>query len=89
MSCRGILPPKPPLFSTLLAAGEPEQVNAAGYLAGGTAFEPFLSRNLTPCQDGKPAGLSLAEFLEVMHTGVDLKDTLLPPGKTLVLQVLP
>lgn len=62
--------------------GEPEQENIEGYLAGGRMFGPFISRNLTACQDGKPAGLNFEEFLQVMHTGVDLKDDLLPPGDT-------
>jgi hypothetical protein len=69
--------------------GEPERINAAGYLAGGVAFGPFLSRNLTPCQDGKPAGLSLHQFIQAMRTGVDFKDDLLPPGDTPILQVMP
>src|SRR5688500_14715593 len=29
-------------------AGQAEVINAAGYLAGGVAFGPFVSRNLTP-----------------------------------------
>jgi hypothetical protein len=68
---------------------EPPVVNAEGYLAGGAPFGPFISRNLTPCQDGKPAGLTLEEFIQVMRTGVDLKDDLLPPGGTPLLQVMP
>jgi hypothetical protein len=69
--------------------GEPPLVNANGYLAGGVPFGPFISRNITPCQDGKPAGLTLEEFVQVMRTGVDLKDDLLPPGDTRLLQVMP
>ena len=38
--------------------GEPEQINTAGYLAGGTAFGPFVSANITPDEDGLPAGLT-------------------------------
>jgi hypothetical protein len=57
-------------------------VNADGYLAGGMAFGPFIARNITPCQDGKPAGLTWEEFLQGMRTRIDLKDDLLPPGKT-------
>jgi hypothetical protein len=38
--------------------GQPPVVNADGYLAGGMAFGPFIARNITPCQDGKPAGLT-------------------------------
>jgi hypothetical protein len=69
--------------------GQPPVVNAEGYLAGGAPFGPFISRNLTPCQDGKPAGLTLEEFIQVMRTGVDLKDDRLPPGGTPLLQVMP
>lgn len=58
-------------------AGEPEQINAEAYLAGGTAFGPFVSRNITPDASGKPGGLSLSEFILVMRTGADLKA--LPP----------
>jgi hypothetical protein len=64
--------------------GEPEQINTEGYLAGGTPFGPFVSRNITPCHEGKPAGLTFDEFLTVMHTGKDFKD----PSKPL-LQVMP
>src|SRR4051794_28882726 len=32
--------------------GLPKKVNAAGFLAGGTAFGPFTSRNLTPSVEG-------------------------------------
>jgi hypothetical protein len=69
--------------------GQPPVVNTAGYLAGGMAFGPFISRNITPCQDSKPAGLTFEEFLQVMQTGVDLKDDVLPPGNTPLLQVMP
>jgi hypothetical protein len=54
--------------------GEPEQMNAAAYLAGGADFDPFISPNLTPCADGQPAGLTFEEFVQVMRTGIDLKD---------------
>jgi hypothetical protein len=56
-------------------AGEPEQINTAGYLAGGTPFGPeVISANLTPCRDGKPAGLDLATFIHVLRTGIDAED---------------
>lgn len=56
-------------------AGEPEQINISGYLAGGTPFGPsIVSANLTPCQDGKPAGLDLEAFIELMRTGIDPED---------------
>ena len=57
--------------------GQPEQINVAGYLAGGVAFGPFISRNLTPNADGLPAGLTFEQFLHVLRTGEDLD--FLPP----------
>ena len=57
--------------------GQPEQVNAAGFLGGGAAFGPFVSRNLTPDFDGNPGGLTLDQFKHVIRTGADLKG--LPP----------
>jgi hypothetical protein len=58
----------------------PKVVNQATYLGGGRNFgslipgtPAIISRNLTPDRSGKPAGgLSLAEFREVLRTGVDL-----------------
>ena len=64
--------------------GEPEMVNSAQYLSGGRVFGPFTSANITPDSTGKPAGLTLEEFLAVLHTGHDPKD---PPGPPL--QVMP
>src|SRR5262249_46454229 len=50
--------------------GQPKQVNAAEYLAGGRQFGPFTSRNLTPDPvTGLPADLTFQQFLEVMHKG--------------------
>ena len=34
-------------------------------------------------------GLTLEEFIQGMRTGIDLKDDLLPPGNTSILQVMP
>ncbi len=68
--------------------GEPEQINVEGYLAGGQAFGPFISRNLTPCNDGEPEW-TFAEFLQMLRTGVDLEDDEHPPGNTPLLQVMP
>ena len=68
---------------------EPEPVNAVGYRAGGMAFGPFVSRNLTPCADGNPAGLTVEEFVQVMWTGVDLKDGQSGPPGAPILQVMP
>ena len=71
-------------------AGETEEINAAGYLAGGTAFlpSPFVSRNLTPrASDGRPAGLTFEQFLEVMHKGTDFKNR--HPQISPLLQIMP
>jgi hypothetical protein len=71
-------------------AGETEVINAAGYLAGGTAFppSPFVSRNLTPrASNGRPAGLTLEQVLEVMHKGTDFKNG--HPQISPLLQIMP
>jgi hypothetical protein len=57
--------------------------NAANYLAGGTAFGPFVSRNITPDASGKPAGLSRDEFIQLLRKGHDPEN----PGE--LLQVMP
>jgi hypothetical protein len=69
--------------------GQPQQINTAEYLAGGRVFGPIaspiaISPNITPDRNGRPAGLTLAGFLEVMRTGHDPRD---PPGD--LLQVMP
>ena len=69
--------------------GQPEMINVNGYLAGGTAFGPFVSRNLTPRANGRPANLTLAQFKQVLRQGTDFKDNFLPPGNTPLLQVMP
>jgi hypothetical protein len=63
--------------------GEPKRINAARYLAGGTSFGPFISRNITPDDEGLPAGLTFQEFRRVMRTGHDPDN----PGE--ILQVMP
>lgn len=63
--------------------GEPKQFNTATYLAGGRAFGPFISANITPDNTGKPHGMTLAEFKDLMRTGHD-PDV---PGN--ILQVMP
>ena len=63
--------------------GAPKQVNVACYLAGGTPFGPFVSRDITPWEDGKPAGLTFARFRHVLRTGEDPDN----PGQ--LLQVMP
>jgi len=63
---------------------QPEQINADQYLTGGRLFGPFKSANLTPDALGRPAGLTLPEFVSLLRTGHD-PDA--PPGT--VLQVMP
>jgi hypothetical protein len=64
--------------------GQPEQINTAQYLSGGRQFTTpagmFTSADITPDSKGRPAGLTLAGFLEVMHYGHDPRD---PPGDLL------
>jgi hypothetical protein len=67
--------------------GEPEEINAATYLAGGRVFGPFVSRNLTPRANGMPANLSREQFLETMRKGTDFKNR--HPQISPLLQVMP
>lgn len=61
--------------------GQPEKINAEVFLAGGRAFSPTLiAANITPCDNGKPHGLSYEQFETVMRTGMS-------EGRTL--QVMP
>lgn len=71
--------------------GQPEMINTDGYLAGGMAFGPFISRNLTPNEDGLPAGLTFEQFLHVLRTGEDLDHIPphVPSGENDLLQVMP
>jgi hypothetical protein len=64
--------------------GQPEKINTAGYLAGGQHFGPFVSANITPDATGRPAGLTLEEFMTLMRIGHD-PDA--PAGS--LLQVMP
>jgi hypothetical protein len=64
-------------------AGQPEKVNAEQYLTGGALFGPVKSSNLTPDADGRPAGLTLEEFIALMRTGRD------PDDSNRILQVMP
>jgi hypothetical protein len=66
--------------------GQPEVINAPCYLAGGAAFGPFVSRNITPRANGLPANRTLEEFKEIMHHGTDFRST---PDGTPLLQVMP
>ena len=63
--------------------GEPEVINAAQYLSGGRQFGPFTSKNLTPDQYGRPAGLTFEQFKNVIRTGQD------PDVPNYTLQVMP
>jgi hypothetical protein len=71
--------------------GQPEQINIPGYMAGGRPFGPdpvdpniqVVSANITPDGIGRPAGLNLAQFLDVMHYGHD------PDDQTRLLKVMP
>jgi hypothetical protein len=67
--------------------GQPTRINTAGFLAGGNPFGPFVSRNLTPDAEGRPAGLSYQQFERTMRTGIDLKR--LHPEISPLLQVMP
>lgn len=62
--------------------GEPERINTEGYLAGGTTFGPFISPNITPDDNGRPAGLTFGQFLQAMRTGRD-------PDDGHIMQVMP
>ena len=68
--------------------GQPKQINTVNYLAGGRAFGPFISRNLTPeAPSGNPAGLTFEQFEEVMRVGTDFDH--LHPQFGPLLQVMP
>jgi len=72
--------------------GQPKVVNAAHYLAGGMAFGPFISRNITPDPtSGLPANLTFEQFRLVLRTGVDLDKTPpnVPSATHDLLQVMP
>ena len=49
--------------------GEAAQLNTKNYLAGGKCFGPIKSPNITPDGNGRPAGLSLADFIDSIRTG--------------------
>jgi len=64
--------------------GQPELINFSQYMTGGRQFGPFTSANLTPDGTGKPAGLTLKEFIQTLRTGHNPHD---PKGQ--ILQVMP
>ena len=51
--------------------GETEIINTAQFLAGGRQFGPITSTNITPDENGRPAGLTFEEFEHVLRTGED------------------
>jgi cytochrome c553 len=60
------------------------QLNSVNYLAGGVDFGfGIISANITPDAQGRPAGLTLEEFTNLLRTGEDPDN----PGQ--VLQVMP
>lgn len=62
---------------------EPEAINADQFLAGGRVFGDIVSPNITPDENGKPGGLTYAQFKSVMRTGAD------PDEPDELLQVMP
>jgi len=63
--------------------GEAPIINAEQYLTGGRQFGPFTSKNLTPDEHGRPAGLTWEEFEHAIRTGRD------PDDASHILQVMP
>jgi hypothetical protein len=67
--------------------GQPKQMNAATYLAGGVPFGPFTSRNITPDEDTGKLELTFAQFKEVLRKGTDFDHA--HPQFGPLLQVMP
>lgn len=63
--------------------GETEIINVAQFLAGGRAFGPIIAPNITPDENGRPAGLTFEQFEAIMRTGRD------PDDPARILQVMP
>jgi hypothetical protein len=63
--------------------GQTKHIRIAGYLAGGRAFGPFVSANLTPDRNRRPGGMTLTQFLAAMQHGRD------PDNPNRILQVMP
>ncbi len=61
--------------------GETEIINTEQFLAGGRQFGPITSANITPDENGRPAGLTFEEFEHLLRTGRE------PSGE--ILQVMP
>lgn len=68
--------------------GPPGQINVANYLAGGRVFGTVISDNITPDPDrgNLPAGLTRAQFIQLIRTGQDPREITYPPH---YLQVMP
>ena len=64
---------------------KPAEINAAAYLAGGGKFAggQIVSRNITPDEHGNPAGLTFAQFVHTLRTGID------PDDPSSLLQIMP
>lgn len=71
--------------------GQPARINKEHYLAGGTHFGPFVSRNITPDENGLPAGLALNQFFWAMRGGKDNSHAPphVPSNSKDLLQVMP
>jgi len=74
--------------------GQPERIDPAKYLVGGSEFIPahgpfpaIVSRNLRPEANGLPAGRTYAEFVQIIRTGIDLDQA--HPQYGPLLQVMP
>ncbi len=63
--------------------GEVKQFKATTYLAGGVQIEGQVSANLTPDNNGRPAGLTRTAFKNLLRTGHD------PDVTGRILQVMP
>lgn len=63
--------------------GQRTRINRQGYLAGGTAFGPFVSANLTPDSRRRPGGMTFAQFQAAIRQGQD------PENPRRLLQVMP
>jgi len=50
---------------------EPQVMNAAQYLAGGSNFGIVISPNITPDAHGLPAGLTFKDFVHAFRSGLD------------------
>jgi hypothetical protein len=63
--------------------GQTEIINAPQFLAGGRPFGPIISPNITPDENGRPAGLTFEQFESMMQTGRD------PDDPSRLMQIMP